>query len=385
MYNHYTTFNSFNMKTRVALLMMVVLPYLLMAYFYLNEQISLAVSIVAILPVILFSALSGFSLIRNSADQIALLEGEVNRASRSAGGCLVNVVGDAEVTDIAAHFNTVVGNLQSLDGSFKDQSVQLMKYAHDMAASFQAARAERDLRNRLSRYVGSHVVDRMVEADRTPFDTNTTQNVTVLFADIRSFTTISEDLDAREVVAMLNAFFARMVAVAFAHHAVLDKFVGDQLMAVFGILPGELDPAVHAVRAAMTMQQETAALAQQRRREGKRAFAIGIGINTGDVILGNIGCENRMDFTVIGDPVNVAARLQSLAKGGQVLIGEATRRRLDDRIRVQTHGEVRLRNRVRPVSCFQVTGILDDRQQATAGQPPDIQGPGAPARPGKGG
>ena len=102
---------------------------------------------------------------------------------------------------------------------------------------------------------------------------------------------------------------------------------------------------------------------QKHRREGKEVFTIGIGINTGEVILGNIGCENRMDFTVIGDPVNVAARLQALAKGGQVIIGEATRACLDTGIRVKSCGEVRLRNKSQPVNCYQVTGIQADRPE----------------------
>jgi adenylate cyclase len=373
MRNHYTSYNSLTIKTRVALIMMVVLPYLLMVYFYLNEQVSMAGSIIFVIPVVLFSILAGFSLIRNSADQLALLEEQTHQASKSPGGCLVNHAGDAEMNDIAGHFNALVGNLQSLDISFKDQSVQLMKYAHDMAASFQAAREERDLRNRLSRYVGSHVVESLVAAHRTPFDTNTEKIVTVLFADIRSFTTLAESLSAKEVVALLNDFFERMVAVAFAHHAILDKFVGDQLMAVFGILPGSQDPAVHAVHAAVAMQRETARLVKQRRREGKQTFSIGIGINTGDVILGNIGCENRMDFTVIGDPVNVAARLQAMAKGGQVIIGEATRKCLDAGVRVVPCGEVRLRNRSRPVNYFKVTGIQADRPESANRRPADAR------------
>ncbi len=378
MRSRYNDYTSFTIKTRVALIMMVILPCLIMVYFYIHEQLSLAASIIFIIPLILFSILSGFSLIRRSADQLVLLEKQTGRAAKMPSGCQVILAGDAEMNDIANHFNTVIGNFKNLDGSFKDQSVQLMKYAQDLAASFQAARVERDLRNRLSRYVGSHVVDRLVAADRTPFDADTARNVTVLFADIRSFTTISEDLSAREVVAMLNVFFERMVAVVFAHHGVLDKFVGDQLMAVFGILPGKLDPADEAVQAAVAMQREMNRLMQQRRQAGEREFSIGIGINTGDVILGNIGCANRMDFTVIGDPVNVAAQLQAMAKGGQVIIGEATLKCLEGRIRVQPCGEVRFRNRVRPVSCFKVTGITVEGKKARGRPQPATQIHGSP-------
>lgn len=361
--NHYTSYNSFTVKTRVALVMMAVLPYLLLVYFYFNEQLSIAVSITFVIPLLLFSVLSGFSLIRRSADQLAMLEEETARASETPSGRPVKIAGDAEMNDIAGHFNTMVGNLQNLDTSFKDQSVQLMRYAQDLVASFKAERTERALRDRLSRYVGSHVVDRLVEADRTPFDQNVAKTVTVLFADIRSFTTLSENLSAQEVVEMLNTFFERMVAVVFAHRGILDKFVGDQVMAVFGILPGEDDPAIDAVRAAVAMQRETAKLVRQRSQEGKRAFSIGIGINTGDVILGNIGCDNRMDFTVIGDAVNVAARLQAMAKGGQVIIGDTTRQHLDASIRVHPCGEVTLRNKTRPVGIFKVTGIGTGRKE----------------------
>ena len=361
--NHYKGYNSFTVKTRVALVMMAVLPYLLLAYFYINEQLTISISIIFVIPLLLLSVLSGFSLLRRSADQLATLEDETARASGTPSGHQVNISGDAEMNDIAGHFNTVVGNLQNLDISFKDQSVQLMKYAQDLADSFKAARAERELRNRLSRYVGNHVVDRLIEADRTPFDQNTAKTVTVLFADIRSFTTLSENLSVQDVVELLNTFFERMVAVVFAHHGILDKFVGDQVMAVFGILPGRVNPAVDAVYAAVAMQRETAKLVRQRSQEGKRAFSIGIGINTGEVILGNIGCDNRMDFTVIGDAVNVAARLQAMARGDQVVIGEATRQRLDASIRVHPCGEVTLRNKTRPVGIFKVTGIGPGRKE----------------------
>jgi len=156
-------------------------------------------------------------------------------------------------------------------------------------------------------------------------------------------------------VAMLNEFFNTMVEIIFRNQGVLDKFIGDQLMAVFGPLPSENDAAYDAVKSAIEMQNATEALMNVRREQKKAVFEIGIGINSGPSILGNVGARNRMDYTVIGDSVNVAARLQQLAQGGEIIIGERTCGPIRDKFRMVKKDSVHFKHKKRPIQCYYVS------------------------------
>lgn len=125
-------------------------------------------------------------------------------------------------------------------------------------------------------------------------------------------------------------------------------------MAVFGPLPSENKAAYDAVKAAIEMQDAIEALMKVRGKQDKVTFEIGIGINTGSSIVGNVGAETRMDYTVIGDSVNVAARLQQMAGGGEIIIGELTYSTSKDHFSLQKRGEVRVKNKIEPVMCYEV-------------------------------
>jgi class 3 adenylate cyclase len=169
-----------------------------------------------------------------------------------------------------------------------------------------------DLREKLSRYVGKNLIDRLMKS-RSLFGNERREDDS--FADIRSFTSISESMPAEEVVSMLNEFFSAMVDITFRHNGILDKFVGDQLMAVFGnVSSGSSTPYDDAIRAALKMQEATRKLMVLRTQRNKAVFQIGIGINTGEAVLGSVGSRNRMDYTVIGDCVNVAGGCSSLQR-----------------------------------------------------------------------
>jgi len=174
------------------------------------------------------------------------------------------------------------------------------------------------LRSTLDRYVSRNVVREILD-NRDDFLTalgGTRLPVTVLFSDVRGFTTYAENADASSVVTQLNEYFAAMVEIVFRHEGTVDKFLGDGLMAVWGnvMSNGAAEDTVRAVRAATEMQDRLAVLNQSWTERGLPTFQVGIGLHHGDAIFGNIGSEEKMEPTVIGDPVNLASRVEGITK-----------------------------------------------------------------------
>jgi adenylate cyclase len=177
-------------------------------------------------------------------------------------------------------------------------------------------------RSNLRRYLPPQVVDLITSRGGSMELGGVLQPVTVLFADIRGFTHLSEQMDAREVVDLLNDFFAVMTAAIFQSNGTLDKFIGDCVMALFGApIPSDRSPR-NALVAAVRMQQQVARLGEERIQRGLGPLRIGIGLHHGPAVVGNIGSDERMQYTAIGDTVNVAARLVSRAEPSQILISE---------------------------------------------------------------
>ncbi len=186
-----------------------------------------------------------------------------------------------------------------------------------------------------------------------------TLKVTILFSDIRSFTTISEAMDAHALVGLLNEYFTEMVSIVMQHGGVVDKYIGDAIMAVFGAPVPTPDDAKNAVRAAIDMRKSLARLNERLVARGAEPLRTGIGIHTGDVVAGNIGSEQRMEYTVIGDPVNVASRLESNTKNLKVdvLISEATYEEVKDVILATPVEALTVKGRGEPVMTYSVTGL----------------------------
>lgn len=183
------------------------------------------------------------------------------------------------------------------------------------------------------------------------------RDIAVLFVDIRGFTTMSEILEPEQVVEILNHYLNLTTQSIFNNQGTLDKFVGDATMAVFNS-PFDLEDYVFkAVCAAMDIVAGGAALEEELLEKFGRSVGFGVGVNCGPAVVGNVGCEFRMDFTAIGDTVNTAARLEANAKKGQVLISDAVYERVKDRIEVEEVGEIPLKGKSKGVFVYSVTSV----------------------------
>ena len=345
---------SFYRKIRISLGLMGILPFMLLMYLFIQEHISLSNTLILCAALVLFSILAGFVLLRQSADQLATLAEMTAVDPNQETIEPVQFQIDVELDNIAANFNAVVDQLNRARHDIQEQSIQLLKYAEDLARSYEQLKKEEQLRAHLSRYIGNDLVEQIMNSKNDVLLKNQRKTLTVMFADIRSFTAISEQMMPEEVVTMLNEYFSIMVEIIFARGGMLDKFVGDQLMAVFGHMTKEKQGARDAVLAAMKMQRAVKELMRQRRKNNLPTFQIGIGINTGNTIIGNVGSENRMDYTVIGDTVNAAARLEEQAGPGEIVIGERTYSHMPKKLRVKNRRALQVKNRRQPVVCYTI-------------------------------
>ena len=209
-------------------------------------------------------------------------------------------------------------------------------------------------RANLSRYLPPQVVDLITSKGGSVELGGVLQPVTVLFADIRGFTSLSEQMDAREVVDLLNDFFGVMTAAIFQSNGTLDKFIGDCVMALFGApIPSERSPR-NALVAAVRMQQQVARLGAERVQRGLAPMRIGVGLHHGPAVVGNIGSAERMQYTAIGDTVNIAARLVSRAEPGQILVSEAMYKAAGGSDLFHDLGEISVKGREAQVRVYSV-------------------------------
>lgn len=217
-------------------------------------------------------------------------------------------------------------------------------------------REKRKVKRLFSRYVAPDVYRQLLEDPARAQLGGQRREMTVLFSDIRGFTTVSERGQPEDIVSQLNEYFSRMVEVLFAHKGTLDKFVGDMVMALYGAPIEDEQHADHAVTSAVAMVEELRLLNARWEAEGRPQLDIGIGINSGEMVAGNIGSDTIMSYTVIGDQVNLGARLESLNKeyGTRIIISESTRQRLRGRYEIRSLGDVVVKGKTQPVAIFEV-------------------------------
>lgn len=220
--------------------------------------------------------------------------------------------------------------------------------AHRRLAREEVARAN------YSRFMPEYVVKQLLENPNSFRLGGINQKITVLFADIRGFTAISEKANPEKIVGLLNRYFSAMSEVIFSHGGTLDKYIGDGLMAIFGAPTTTPEDALNAVRAAVAMQKRLIPLNEELRSDGFGQISVGIGLHTGEATIGYVGSDKRSEYTAIGDTVNLASRLESHAQGGQILISDATAAAAGSSLPLKAQEPLAVKNRVQPVSLYEI-------------------------------
>jgi adenylate cyclase len=251
-------------------------------------------------------------------------------------------------------FGAVNGSrLRAFDN--EDERV-LTAIASQMDTAIFESLEKRKLRSAFERSVGPKIMEAILASGRD-FLKGERSQVTVLFSDMRGFTVVAERTEAESLVTILNQHFEAMTSIIMKHEGTLDKFVGDEVMALFGAPLSLEDHALRAVRTALEMQRAHKELMARWEAAGQEAVPIGIGINSGDMIVGQIGSSKFTDYTVIGDNVNLGSRLCGAAKGHQILISEATYQLVKHAVEVNKLVPIQVKGRVQPVQTYEVMGL----------------------------
>jgi len=225
---------------------------------------------------------------------------------------------------------------------------------------FTEERRARDIRKMFSSYVSKRIVDELIRDPNKAKLGGDRKEITVLFSDIRGFTNFSEKHEPEDVVSLLNEYLGAMTNIVFEHDGTLDKFVGDAIMALWGAPVGQPDHAERACRCSLVMIKKLKELQAKWTAEGKYAIDIGIGINTGDMVVGNMGAEGKkMDYTVIGDNVNLGARLEGLTRkyNNHIIISEFTYEKVKNIVKVNELGSVTVKGKEKPVVIYDLVGL----------------------------
>jgi len=253
---------------------------------------------------------------------------------------------DAEVAirDVKRSVNVTVLPLQSGKG----ENLGSMMLVEDVSS-------EKRLKSTMARYMDPGLADKLLQAGEDILGGQASE-ATILFADIRGFTTLTESLGAQGTVALLNEYFTVMVDCIQKEGGMLDKFIGDAVMAIFGTPLAHADDPDRAVRAAISMMRGLASFNRERATHGLKQIDIGIGLNTDQVVSGNIGSPKRMDYTVIGDGVNLASRLESACKqyGAHILISQNTLKQLRGTYRTREIDAVVVKGKTEPVRIYEI-------------------------------
>ena len=253
-----------------------------------------------------------------------------------------------------------LGEKLSEDSYTPDDQELLSTMAHQGTVAIENAKlvdqmkSEEAVRTNLARYLSPQIVDQIIKKNVQVNLGGDRKVVTVLFSDIRNFTHITETLPPDQLVQLLNEYFTEMAKIIFKHQGSLDKYIGDAIVAVFGSLIPLENSSKTAVECAIEMMKLLGTLNEKWIRKFGFKMEIGVGINTGEVFLGNIGSPERMEFTVIGDTVNIASRFSDLAKAGQILITKETLARLGSGIKYEELTPAEVKGKTGRLEVFEI-------------------------------
>jgi adenylate cyclase len=223
----------------------------------------------------------------------------------------------------------------------------------------QLGRAKELLKQSFQRFVSHHIVEEILQTCEPVNLRGERKTVTILVSDIRGFTALSEQFEPEELVSFLNTYLSEMIEVIFDNEGTLDKFMGDAILALFGAPLSLGDDALRAVRTAIAMQDKLRELNRTWKTEGKPKLKIGIGISTGEVVVGNIGSEKRMEYTVIGQDVNYATRIETLTKelSCDILVAESTYEKVKDFVLAEKFGPIPIRGSNVRMNVYGIRGL----------------------------
>lgn len=299
-------------------------------------------------------------------DKAAVLSSDASVDSRFSGAHSIIMQGIRSSMAVPLlHAGEVFGIMlldsQIAANAFNEKDLQLFQNVANQAAIAiqnslfaQRLEAEAVTRERFQRLLSPAIAEQVLAGKVEVKKYGEARPCTVLFSDIRGFTSMSEAIPAREMVDMLNEYFELMVDIIFKYQGTLDKFVGDEIMALYGAPVSYGDDAVRAVRTALEMYQVLEQLNERRAVDGKSPIKIGIGINTGEVVAGYLGSSKALEYTVIGDSVNVGARLCSHAAAGECLISEWTYAEVKDYFEFDPPREIQAKGKAKPLQVYNV-------------------------------
>jgi len=344
------------MRTVLIFCLLGLIPALIAAALLLQNGVNVDSTVSALGAVAVLSLLGGLALLIQSSSHARKLARSANllSAGKRKEAQRLSKTAPAELLQVEQSLRSLVAEADTSKRNFAELVTKVKQYSAKMQQLKEKLKRESVLRAYLGRYVGNDVIEQIILSQQDDPLKNERTEATLLFADIRSFTTLSENMSPEEIISMLNEYFDAMVSIIFKHDGILDKFVGDELMAVFPSKKDKAGAALNAVHAGQEMQEKISVLMQERNARGLPVFQVGIGINTGSVVVGNVGARNRMDYTVIGDTVNVAARLEQIAEGQEILVGNLTRDYCKHAVLMREKGEISVKNREEPVKCYEI-------------------------------
>ena len=243
------------------------------------------------------------------------------------------------------------GKKEGLTLLFKDQSAEI-EAKNRMSLAIEERRVIKDM---FSRYLSQDIVSHLIESPELVSPGGSKKTATVFFADIRGYTAFSETQEPENIIDILNEYFREAVEIVIDYGGYIDKFIGDCIMAAWGVpISGGKDDAVNAVQCAVEIQRLVASKHRKFFHGQAESLKIGIGMHTGPLVAGNLGSSRRMDYSMIGDTVNLAARLEGVAGADEIIITDSTRKMLDDRFSLEKRTPVRVKGKKAPIEIYNV-------------------------------